>query len=218
MKWSIDRFLPPIFSGPFIRFSMVLLPGRARSNRDMDPYFQKKQDVISYAVFGAGAPPSRRVAGPAAEWRWPRTRRHRSPRIRWACRYCVQRRLTMAAGFRTGAGIESVCSTAHPENKVFSFGAWPVSKDIVHDSALISANTTTRRIGMVERQCVCECSRSCDESQAEAGGGEELKTGRRVGSSAFGRKGRADALHAGQPGRGVADCGYAGSVSCGSGR
>jgi hypothetical protein len=135
MNWLIVRFLPLAIL-VLSYTSEVCFGQSAKQPRIMD-YFQKKQDVISYAVFGAGAPPSKELLDLLqSQVAWDRATPEPTNPLGMRLRFVKiddDAKGTAPARYR-------VFADGAPENKVFSFGAWPISKEIVHDSALISAN------------------------------------------------------------------------------
>ena len=114
----------------------VLCLGQSAKEPRIQDYFQKKQDVISYAVFGAQAPPSQGLLDLLqSQVAWDRATPEPTNPLGMHLRFVKIDDAANAAATRY-----RVFADGAPENKVFSFGTWLVSKDIVHDAAFISAN------------------------------------------------------------------------------
>ena len=115
--------------------SLSCIGQSSKQPRVMD-YFQKKSDVIPFAVFGAGAPPTQGMMDLLqSQVAWDRATPEPTNPLGMHLRFV--RIEDAAAG---AAPRYRVFADGAPENKVFSFGTWLVSKDIVHDAAFISAN------------------------------------------------------------------------------
>jgi hypothetical protein len=135
MPQSIFRYIL-LFIFTLSSAPILCLGQTARQPRIQD-YFQKKQDVITYAVFGAGAPPSQGMLDLLqSQVAWDRATPEPTNPLGMHLRFVKIDDAASAAS----APRYRVFADGAPENKVFSFGTWLISKDIVHDSAFISAN------------------------------------------------------------------------------
>lgn len=111
--------------------------GQSEKQPRIQDYFQKKQDVIEYAVFGAQEPPSKELLNLLqSQVVWDRAAPEPTNPLGMKLRFV----LIDDAPSATATPRYRVFADGAPENKVFAFGTWLVSQDIVHDSAYISAN------------------------------------------------------------------------------
>ena len=135
MARSIFRFLLVFIF--VLSYASILSRGQSSRQPRIQDYFQKKQDVITYAVFGAGAPPSQGMLDLLqSQVAWDRATPEPTNPLGMHLRFVKIDDAASAAS----APRYRVFADGAPENKVFSFGSWLVSKDIVHDSNYIYAN------------------------------------------------------------------------------
>jgi len=134
MARSIVRYLPIFIF--VVSYASLLCPGQSAKQPRIADYFQKKSDVIPYAVFGAQASPSKDMLELLeSQMAWDRATPEPTNPLGMHLRFV---KIDDAA--KGAAERYRVFADGGPENKVFSFGTWLISKDIVHDSAFISAN------------------------------------------------------------------------------
>ncbi len=109
----------------------------AKQTRILDAFQKKSSDVIDYAVFGAQAPPSKEMLDLLqSEVAWDRATPDGTNPLGLKLRFVMIDDAANAAA----TPRYRIFADGAPENKVFSFGTWLVSKDIVHDSNFIHAN------------------------------------------------------------------------------
>jgi hypothetical protein len=119
-----------------LSYASLLCPGQSAKQPRIVDYLQKKSDVIPYAVFGAQAPPSKEMLDLLeSQMAWDKATPEPTNPLGMHLRFVKIDDTAKGAAERYRVFVDDV-----PENKVFSFGTWLISKDIVHDSAFISAN------------------------------------------------------------------------------
>jgi hypothetical protein len=135
MTRSIIRYLLVFII--FISYASFVCFGQSSKQTRILDSLKKKSDVIDYAVFGAQAPPSKELLDLLqSEVAWDRATPEPTNPLGMKLRFVK----IDDAPNATAVPRYRIYADGAPENKIFSFGTWLVSKDIVHDSNFIHAN------------------------------------------------------------------------------